>query len=139
MQACVLQSACLGIGSSSRSAALLEYQKAALEVGKHGQSLSDMARAGVFDLRAYQQLQCSEGYTGPLCGVCAEGFGRVQMMECRKCPEKERNDGALASPAGEFPAALAHMSARAAWLYLRDLAVVSSPERCGTCATCVRA
>lgn len=124
IQACILENACRGTGQSSRALALRSFQRDALADSKHSLTLSGLAMAGQLDLREYQQLQCAEGYTGareeasevvtcvhgcaahiaslfsftgPLCGSCAEGYGRQQLMECRKCPPKERNDGASLS------------------------------------------
>ena len=33
----------------------------------------------------YRDLQCSDGYHGNLCGMCAEGFGTVKPFSCRDC------------------------------------------------------
>lgn len=55
-------------------------------------------------LRNRQSWRCSEPlptpalqrYTGPLCGLCAEGFGRVRLVECARCMPEDSNTGAAA-------------------------------------------
>eukprot|EP00210_Caulerpa_lentillifera_P006197 g5921.t1 len=32
--------------------------------------------------------QCAEGYEGPLCGSCADGYGRTSTKVCKKCVSK---------------------------------------------------
>eukprot|EP00004_Rigifila_ramosa_P022828 TRINITY_DN6320_c0_g1_i1.p1 TRINITY_DN6320_c0_g1~~TRINITY_DN6320_c0_g1_i1.p1 ORF type:complete len:1876 (+),score=264.68 TRINITY_DN6320_c0_g1_i1:886-6513(+) len=36
-------------------------------------------------LGGFVEEACAEGYTGPVCGLCADGFGRLGE-ECAKCP-----------------------------------------------------
>lgn len=95
IQACLLESACKSVRGSGRTAALLAFQRAALAGAQHSLTLSGLALAGKLDVEDYKQLQCAEGYTGPICGSCAAGYGRRQLMECRKCPPKSQNDGEL--------------------------------------------
>ena len=33
----------------------------------------------------YLDLQCAEGYTGTLCGVCKKGFGQTDAFSCDEC------------------------------------------------------
>lgn len=35
-------------------------------------------------------------YTGPLCGVCARGYGRLKLVECAKCMPGDTNRGSNA-------------------------------------------
>ena len=42
-------------------------------------------------LADYQQ--CSEGYEGPLCGSCQDGYGHSYNGECKKCPEEKSTTG----------------------------------------------
>lgn len=36
----------------------------------------------------YQDLQCSAGYTGNLCGACAPGYGSTKPFVCRACLQR---------------------------------------------------
>lgn len=47
----------------------------------------DSKTAGRVSWLQYGQMLCDyrEGYTGPLCGVCLEGFGQVTPFQCRRC------------------------------------------------------
>lgn len=40
--------------------------------------------AGVIDLEEYIPSLCEEGYTGPLCSICAEGWGRILHTSCAR-------------------------------------------------------
>lgn len=44
----------------------------------------------------YLPALCSEGFTGPLCGVCATGYGRRRLLECTKCYRRSANTGLYA-------------------------------------------
>jgi len=46
-------------------------------------SVSGRALGAIEDL--YRQAQCSDGYTGVLCGSCSAGFERKGLTECGKC------------------------------------------------------
>ena len=35
---------------------------------------------------AASDWQCGPGYTGPLCSICKEGYGRSKGFECARCP-----------------------------------------------------
>lgn len=48
------------------------------------------------DLTIYRDIQCAVGYSGPLCTVCAPGYGRVRSLECGPCPPKWKNDAYFA-------------------------------------------
>ena len=37
--------------------------------------------------------QCSEGYEGPLCGSCQDGYGHSYNGECKRCPEEKSTTG----------------------------------------------
>ena len=43
------------------------------------------------DIADYQQ--CSEGYEGPLCGSCQDGYGHSYNGQCEKCPEEQSTTG----------------------------------------------
>ncbi|MEW5316538.1 MAG: hypothetical protein WDW38_007906 [Sanguina aurantia] len=43
-------------------------------------------------LAAYADAQCSPGYTGQLCGSCADGFGTQGIAACSRCPRQTLND-----------------------------------------------
>jgi hypothetical protein len=43
----------------------------------------------------YNNVTCAEGYTGALCGSCAEGYGRSGEWGCNKCPAQSANNGRL--------------------------------------------
>ena len=51
----------------------------------------DGQKSGDPDLADYQQ--CSEGYEGPLCGSCQDGYGHSYNGECKKCPEEKSKTG----------------------------------------------
>lgn len=44
----------------------------------------------------YIPTLCDEGYTGPLCSRCADGWGRIRHTECTKCIGKKTNTVAYA-------------------------------------------
>ena len=43
------------------------------------------------DIADYQQ--CSEGYEGPLCGSCQDGYGHSYNGQCEQCPEGQGTAG----------------------------------------------
>lgn len=45
----------------------------------------------VSEIEDYQNLMCTEGYTGNLCASCEEGYGTQSDAECAVCPDKYRN------------------------------------------------
>lgn len=49
------------------------------------------------DLERYRDSQCAEGFRGPLCTLCADGYGRLRALECSKCPERWKNNGYYAA------------------------------------------
>lgn len=74
----------------SRSEALLLFQKEALKNSGRpfAVSTTELVASGLFPLDAYRDLQCAEGYTGPLCAMCKPGFGRRRSVDCVKCPSQ---------------------------------------------------
>eukprot|EP00741_Cyanophora_paradoxa_P020771 tig00021312_g20050.t1 len=42
---------------------------------------------------ARNYTRCTEGYTGPVCTVCAPGYGRTGDYNCVKCPDPATNRG----------------------------------------------
>jgi hypothetical protein len=77
MHACPNAAACTG--GDKRTTALVAYQKA-IAVGNTTLNIS-----------LYNSMQCSEGYSGNLCGACLEGYGRSTNNECVKCPDRLLN------------------------------------------------
>ncbi|KAG2429161.1 hypothetical protein HYH02_014096 [Chlamydomonas schloesseri] len=52
-------------------------------------AVSPNASAGALAL--WRQVQCSEGYTGNVCGGCLSGYGITGDATCSKCPNKSLN------------------------------------------------
>ncbi|KXZ55163.1 hypothetical protein GPECTOR_3g310 [Gonium pectorale] len=48
--------------------------------------------ASIQYLPAYMLTQCSEGYTGTLCGECLPGYGWSRVATCVKCPSRVLNN-----------------------------------------------
>ncbi|KAG2438352.1 hypothetical protein HYH02_010808 [Chlamydomonas schloesseri] len=49
------------------------------------------------DPHSYMQLQCSDGYTGPLCAACAPGYYSSGAFECSECPSNMVQMGIVSS------------------------------------------
>lgn len=44
-------------------------------------------------IHLYREALCAPGYAGALCGECAEGFGRTNLVTCQRCPPAWKNSG----------------------------------------------
>ena len=51
--------------------ALIDYQAAMIE------------DPSAYNFTIYNALMCAEGYTGPRCGSCSQGYGSAGAGECR--------------------------------------------------------
>ena len=54
-----------------RMDALIDYQAAMIE------------DPSAYNFTIYNALMCAEGYTGPRCGSCSQGYGSAGAGECR--------------------------------------------------------
>lgn len=43
------------------------------------------SQADQLDVAAYKSSQCTAGYTGNLCAICADSYGTVKPFQCRAC------------------------------------------------------
>lgn len=68
-------------------------------------------------------LLCLDRYTGPLCGVCATGYGRARLLECQVRPRDRHSTPRTdtATPPRTRPSLVSHPS--------RALTMLSSPTR----------
>lgn len=55
---------------------------------------SAVVHAGSLSLDEYMPSLCLEGFAGPLCSVCAPGWGRIHHTGCTKCLHRGTNTAA---------------------------------------------
>lgn len=88
-----------GPGFWKSSAASTDVQpcpeEEACDFGNRTQLLVQLTLNGT-DEDTLRQASCYAGYEGPLCAVCAAGYGRDTDLRCSECPSFAYNTGQLA-------------------------------------------
>jgi len=99
---CTLQNAAVPAGRRAQSDGVV--QKKSNSSFQEAILTSDAIVHSCFNVEACevalggQAMHCAEGYSGPLCAVCDEGYGRTSRFTCSRCPSQVVSFAAAALP-----------------------------------------